>query len=65
MNNGDISILPIALEKCSMCHSIVKTNNSCMGMLKMAAIMFDQMYPDSPKGVVNIGAIPCVRNPAH
>lgn len=58
-------ILPIALEKRFPCHSIVNTNIRYIHMLKMSLILINQMYPDGPKDVVNLGAIPCFSNLAH
>jgi hypothetical protein len=58
----DTSVIPTALEKSMICHLVVKTDQNQINMLKMACFMFDKMYPDGPKRVVNIVAFPHVRN---
>ena len=58
----DTSVLPTALEKSAICHSIVKTDQHCISLLKMAQFTFDRVYPDGVKGVLNIVLLPRVRN---
>ena len=58
----DTSVLPITLEKCTICHAIVKTDQQRINMLKMVRFTFDRVYPDGTKGVVNVVSLPRVRN---
>jgi len=50
----DTTGLSFALEKSSICHSIVKSNENRIAMLKLARFLFDKMYPSGPKSVVNV-----------
>jgi hypothetical protein len=50
--------LPVAVEKCDLRHSVIKSDDICLANLKMARFTFDQQYPDGPKGVVNVGWAP-------
>ena len=52
----------MALEKSAICHSIVKTDQHCIYLLKMAWFTFDRVYPGGAKGVVNLVSLPYVRN---
>ena len=45
----DTSVLPTALEKSAICHSIVKTDQHCIYLLKMAWFTFDRVYPGGAK----------------
>ena len=58
----DTSVLPTALEKSAICHSIVKTDQHCIYLLKMARFTFNRVYPGGAKGVVNLVSSPRVRN---
>lgn len=50
-----ISGLPFQLEKSAITHSIVKSNETRVPMLKIAHNACDQMYPNGAKNVVNVG----------
>ena len=58
----DTSVLPTVLEKSAICHSIVKTDQHRISLLKMAWFTFNRVYPGGEKGVVNLVSLPCVRN---
>mgnify|MGYP006184554199 CR=1 FL=1 len=58
----DTSVLPTALEKSAICHYIVKTDQHCISLLKMAWFTFDRVYPGGAKGVVNLVSLSRVRN---
>ncbi len=58
----DTSVLPITLEKSTICHAVVKTDQHRINLLKMARFTFDKVYPDGTKGVVNVVSLPQVRN---
>ena len=51
----DTSGLPFALEKSAIQHSMVKSDDTRIALLKMACYSFDALYPDGPKGIVNVG----------
>lgn len=58
----DSSVLPTTLEKSAICHSIVKTDQHRINLLKMAWLTFNRVYPGGAKGVVNVVLLPRVRN---
>lgn len=58
----DTSVLPNALEKSAICHSIVKTDQRHINLFKMAWIKLDGVYPGSAKNVVNLISLLCFRN---
>ena len=58
----DTSVLPITLEKSTICHAIVKMDQHRINLLKMARLTFDRVYPDGTKSLVNVILLPRVRN---
>ncbi len=58
----DTSVLLITLEKSTICHAIVKTNQHRINLLKMARFTFNRVYPEGTKGVANVISLPQVRN---
>ena len=57
----DTSVLPIMLEKSAICHAIVKMDQLLVNLLKMARFLFDKVYPDGTKGVVDVVSMHRVR----
>jgi hypothetical protein len=54
----DTSSLPLALEKSAIHHSIIKSDKIRLAQLKMTRYTFDELYPDGPEGIVNVGWAP-------
>jgi len=58
----DYTALPVALDKSAICHTISKTDNIRINLLKMARYMFEKVYPNGVKSVPNIAPVPRVWN---